>query len=41
MLPGLEKYWLADPKNPSSTKNEIEYEQLADKKVQKSIFQRR
>lgn len=33
MYPGFEKYWLANPKNPSSTKNEIENEQHTSKKV--------
>jgi dihydrofolate reductase len=37
MYPGFEKYWLSVPKNPSSTKNEIEYARLADK-MQKIVF---
>jgi len=37
MYPGFEKYWLAVPTNPSSTKNEIEYARLADK-MQKIVF---
>jgi dihydrofolate reductase len=39
MYPGFEKYWLSVPKNPSSTKNEIEYARLADK-MQKIVFSR-
>ncbi len=39
MYPGFEKYWLAAPTNPSSTKNEIEYARLADK-MQKIVFSR-
>ncbi len=31
MYPGFEKYWLSALKNPSSTRNEIEYARLADK----------
>jgi dihydrofolate reductase len=34
---GFEKYWLAAPKNPSSTRNEIEYARLADA-MQKIVF---
>jgi dihydrofolate reductase len=37
MYPAYEKYWLAAPTNPSSTKNEIEYARLADK-MQKIVF---
>jgi dihydrofolate reductase len=37
MYPAFEKYWLAAPTNPSSTKNEIEYARLADK-MQKIVF---
>ncbi len=37
MYPAYEKYWLAAPTNPSSTKNEIEYARIADK-VQKIVF---
>ncbi len=37
MYPDYEKYWLAAPTNPSSTKNEIEYARLADK-MQKIVF---
>jgi dihydrofolate reductase len=32
MYPGFEKYWLAAPTNPSSTKNEIEYLALQNAK---------
>jgi dihydrofolate reductase len=39
MYPGFEKYWLAAPTNPSSTKNEIEYARLADR-IQKIVFSR-
>ena len=39
MYPGFEKYWLSVPKNPSSTKNEIEYARLADK-MRKIVFSR-
>jgi dihydrofolate reductase len=39
MYPAFEKYWLAAPANPSSTKNEIEYARLADK-MQKIVFSR-
>jgi len=37
MYPAYEKYWLAAPTNPSSTKNEIEYARIADK-MQKIVF---
>ncbi len=37
MYPAYEKYWLAAPSNPSSTKNETEYARLADK-MQKIVF---
>ncbi len=37
MYPAYEKYWLAAPANPSSTKNEIEYARLADR-TQKIVF---
>jgi dihydrofolate reductase len=37
MYPAFEKYWLAAPTNPSSTKNEIEYARLADN-MQKIVF---
>jgi dihydrofolate reductase len=37
MYPTYEKYWLAAPANPSSTKNEIEYARLADR-TQKIVF---
>jgi dihydrofolate reductase len=40
MYPAFEKYWLAAPTNPSSTKNEIEYARLADK-MQKIVFSRK
>jgi dihydrofolate reductase len=39
MYPAFEKYWLAAPTNPSSTKNEIEYARLAEK-MQKIVFSR-
>jgi len=39
MYPGFEKYWIAAPTNPSSTKNEIEYAHLAEK-TQKIVFSR-
>lgn len=39
MYPGFEKYWLAAPTNPSSTKNEMEYARLADR-TQKIVFSR-
>ena len=37
MYPAFEKYWLAAPTNPYSTKNEIEYARLADN-MQKIVF---
>lgn len=37
MYPAYEKYWLAAPTDPSSTRNEIEYARLADK-MQKIVF---
>ncbi len=37
MYPAYEKYWLAAPTNPSSTKSEIEYARLADR-TQKIVF---